>query len=60
MQGMEAVMADLARKIPGMMGGRVETKTLVEGAGGNTQNTGDNAGEATRERRREQPSKVAS
>ena len=44
MQGMKAVVADLARKIPGMTGGRVETKTLVEGAGGNTQNAGDNAG----------------
>jgi len=45
MQDREVVVADLARKITGMTGDRVEIKTLVEGgAGGNNQSAGDNAG----------------
>ena len=60
---MEVVVAHLARRITGMTGGRVETKTLVEGGLVETIKTPEiTQGRVTRERRREQmqPSKVVS
>ena len=57
------VVAHLARIITGMTGGRVETRTLVEGGLEEIIKTPEiTRGGATRERRKEQmqPSKVAS